>query len=106
MGYTECDMEQPEKQQKFIALVTQCLALINGEIDKAQNGMTAIDSLRNLSVINTRLTEMSNMLHSNNIDQDKFKKSLMTRFVNDTWPIGNHLGNLVAQIEYEFYRLK
>jgi hypothetical protein len=94
------------KHQKVLSLLETALPLLQVEIQKAENGVEAVDSLRSLRFIKARLEDMALMLRSESVQKDERYRGSMGRLVVDTWPLNDPLGSKITEIEYEFYRLK
>jgi hypothetical protein len=90
------------KHEKILSLIEAVEPLIQLEIEK---GDQAVDSVRSLSFIKSRLGEMARMLRAKTVVKDERYKGSMGRLVVDTWPINHPLGSKITAIEYEFYRL-
>ncbi len=78
---------------------------IRAEIEKALEGQEAVDSLRNLQFIKSRLEEISRMLRQGTVVKDARLKGSMGRLVVDTWALKHPLGEDICQIECEFDRI-
>lgn len=99
-------MISPTKHQKILSLIETALPLLQVEIEKAENGIEAVDSLRSLRFIKSRLEDMALILRSESVQKDERYRGSMGRLVVDTWPLNDPLGSKITEIEYEFYRLK
>jgi hypothetical protein len=78
---------------------------IDVELQKAQKGQDAIDSLRNLTVIASRLAEIVTMLRQGCVSCDDGARGTIGRLVVDTWPLRHPLGERLIEVEYDFERL-
>lgn len=93
------------KHHKVLSLIGTALPLLQVEIEKAENGIEAVDSLRSLRFIKARLDNMALMLRSESVHKDERYRGSMGHLVVDTWPLNDPLGSKITEIEYEFYRL-
>ena len=99
-------MNHPTKYEALAGSAEAAANAVQAEIEKAQQGLESVDSLRNLLFIKSRLEEISKILRGNEVfKDDRFKRS-MGRIIVDTWPLRHSLGESISQIEYEFERLK
>ncbi len=98
-------MNTPTRQERLLASVETTLPLVKAEMDKAQEGKEAIDSLRSLTFIVGRLQEIAQMLRAGAICKDERYKGSMGHIIVDTWPLNDSLGASISRIEYEFYRI-
>ena len=99
-------MNSTTRHDRILSLIEAALPLLRAELEKAENGVEAVDSLRSLRFIKARLGDMEQMIRSDSVQKDERYKGSMSRFVVDTWPLNDPLGSKITEIEYEFYRLK
>jgi hypothetical protein len=85
--------------------VNSAIDEIETEIQKANRGMEAIDGLKQLHFIKSKLQELKSILPQakwQNIP--KFELEI-ARLIVDSWPLDNLLGRKICDIEYEYERM-
>ena len=95
-----------EKRDRLAKMIGEGLTGIRLEIEKAKTGAEALDGLRQLLFMESKLVEMEQVLGREDWRSGPKSKPGIARMVVDTWPMHDQLGNLLSQIEYEYDRLK
>jgi len=93
-----------DKKNKLLGLITEAIDGIQEEIKKANQGLETLNELDHLQFILFTLKKMKYNLIDDNLKVSDFKPTI-ARFVIDTWPLTDPLGNKICQIEYEYERL-
>lgn len=97
-------MKSTIRHAKILSLIDAAYPLLHIEIDKADQGNPAVDSLRSLLFIKGRLDAIAEMIRTGSILKDERYRGSMAHLVVDTWPLNHPLGAKISEIEYEFYR--
>lgn len=94
------------KRDKILNMIAKASEGVQQEIQKANQGKQALDGIKQLQFIETKLNEMEKILEQEDWRTSTKKKPGIARLVVDTWPMDDPLGNVISQIEYEFEHLK
>ncbi len=96
-------MNPSSKYDHVLALLEDALPLLQIELEK---GSEAVDSIKSLAFMKARLEDMAGMIRAKAVQKEERYRGSMGNMVVDTWPRNHSLGSNIAEIEYEFYRLK
>jgi len=94
-----------ERRNRLIGMIDEALIGVRREIEKVKSGAQALDGLEQLLFIESKLSEMKQILGREDWQSYPRSKPGIARMVVDTWPMRDPRGNLLSQIEYEYHRL-
>ena len=95
-----------DKRDNLLKMIADALRGVRAEIEKANRGEEALDGLHQLTFMAAKLGELNEVLQRENWREVPKDKPGMARIVVDTWPLKDPLGDLIAEIEYAYQRLR
>jgi len=93
-----------KQTERALALIEESLERLRPELVAANAGGATVDSAPSLKFMQERLETMRANLLSCGKEGSRYKGS-MTHIINDTWPTKSALGELIAEAEYQYYRI-
>ena len=95
-----------DKRIRLTTSIDTAVVGVEAEIKKANDGLEAVDGLRQLQFIKSKLEELKAILNRGESEAIPRSKPGIARLVVDTWPLNDPLGEQICEIEYEYMRLK
>lgn len=92
------------KRERLLGLITKAITGTETELEKIANGKEAVDGLNQLKFILSKLCSMKEVLEKDEWNPATAEKPGISRLVIDTWPLKDPLGELIADIEYQYCR--
>ena len=95
-----------DKKRHLINLINESLHEVEKEILKSLDGLDAIDEIQHLRFIKSSLINAKKNLEQDDIETITLFTPSISRIVIDSWPLNNHLGNQICEVEYLYKKFK